>query len=111
MDIMNVYFTRNINGVMKDTRTMLEVYKGSFRNIPDDKLKTWKHYWTVSRPCGSYESGIVNIYKTRAKGVYALVTYCDGSFYPLICYSKLNKELIDGINEYKEYIKTLKKKN
>lgn len=110
-EYMQLYFTRRVDGVMKDTKVMVKVYKGSYRHIPDDKLKTWKHYMTLSRPCGHYESGIVNVYKTRTKGVYALVTYIDGSFYPLSCYSELDRELIEGIEEYKKYRETLRKKN
>ena len=100
-----LFFTRNIDGIYKDSRETVFCYRARWENLEDDKRKSWKHFITISRPCGSYESGIVNIYSTKQKDVYALVSYYDGSFYPLICYSKLNDKLLNDIREYKEYRK------
>ena len=100
---MELYFRYNIDGYWKEAKEKISCYHSSWKNIPDDKMKTWKHYITISRPCGHYESGIVHIYKTKKKDIFALVTYYDGSFYPLVTYSRLTANLIQAINEYKEY--------
>ncbi len=104
-----LFFNYVMNGTHYDFKAEVKAYKCSFQHIENDCRKTWKHFITVFRPCGSYESGIVHIYKTKKKDVYALVSYYDGSFYPLICYSKLNSELIERVKEYKDYLKNYKK--
>lgn len=80
----------------------IKLYKGSFKDfgkIDKDECKTWKHFLTVSRPCSYYESGLVNIYKTAKKGVYAIKTYYDGCFHPLVAYSHLSAEVIKAIED------------
>ena len=81
----------------------VEYYRGSFKDfkkIDKDECKSWKHFLTVSRPCSSMESGLVSIYKTAKKGVYAIKTYYNGCFYPLVAYTHLEngvKEAIDDV--------------
>lgn len=95
-----LFFTKKYNGKTVDLKTEVFCYKSAFQNLKNDRRKTWKYFAIVSRPCGTYESGIVNIYTTSTPGVFALVSYYDGSFYPLVSYSKLNKELIEAVKDY-----------
>ena len=80
----------------------VDYYRGSFKDfkgsITKDEHDSWKHYLTVSRPCSSMESGIVSIYETSKKGVYAMKTYYDGCFHPFICYTHLTDEVIKAID-------------
>lgn len=75
----------------------VDYYNGAFRG--KDNYKTWKNFLTVRRPCGSYESGIVNIYETTRKGVYALKTYFDVCFDPFVCYTRLSAEVVKAIDD------------
>lgn len=76
----------------------VDYYNGRFTR--KDTCKTWKNFLTVHRPCGSFESGIVNIYETSRKGVYALKTYFDGCFNPLVCYTRLSAEIVKAIDDF-----------
>ena len=75
----------------------VDCYKGSFTKR--DTCKSWIPFLTVSRPCGSFESGLVNIYKTTKNGVYALKTYFDGCFNPFVCYTRLSAEVVKDIDD------------
>ena len=79
----------------------VDFYNGGFRfyGVAKDTCKSWKPFLTVSRPCGSYENGLVNIYKTTKKGVYALKTYFDGCFNPFVCYTRLSAEVVKDIED------------
>ena len=75
----------------------VDYYNGAFKD--KDNYKTWKKILTVSRPHNSFESGIVTIYETSKKGVYALTTYFDGCFNPFVCYTRLSAEVIKDIDD------------
>lgn len=76
-----------------------EVIRSSWKHLKNDRLKSWKYLTTCSRPCNSFESGIVNIYKTTSKKLFALVSYYDGSFYLLVAYVKLPTEALKLIED------------
>lgn len=92
-----LYIPNKNNGYLEYGRFQVEAYRASFKNIKNDRHKSWKHFMTVSRPCGQYESGTVSVYKTSRKGVYALTSYYDGSFWPLVAYSKLSDEAVEAL--------------
>ena len=75
----------------------VDYYNGAFKDR--DSYKTWKPFLTVSRPCNSFESGLVNIFETSKKGVYALKTYFDGCFNPFVCYTRLSAEVVKDIDD------------
>lgn len=103
-----LFFTVKYDGKIVDLKTEVFCYKSAFQNLKNDRRKTWKYFSIVSRPCGKFESGTVTIYTTSTPGVFALVSYYDGCFYPLISYSKLNKELIEAIENYKKWVDSKK---
>lgn len=85
----------------------IEIYRGSFRDFHDvskDQCICWKHFLTVTRPCSSYESGLVSIYKTSKKGVYVVKTYYDGCFHPFIGYTHLTEEIIKDIEAVRVFV-------
>lgn len=75
----------------------VDYYNGVFRH--GDNHKTWKNFLTVTRPHSSFESGIVNIYRTSKNGVYAMKTYFDGCFNPFVCYTRLSAEIVKAIED------------
>ena len=80
----------------------IDVYSGRFRDfkkIDEDQCRTWKHLLTVTRPCNAYESGLVSIYRTSRKEVFAIKTYYDGCFWPYVCYTRLTDEILKAIDD------------
>lgn len=69
---ITLYIPNKNNGFLEYGHFQVEAYRASFKNIKNDRHKSWKHFLTVSRPCGQYESGTVSVYKTLAKAVSLL---------------------------------------
>lgn len=85
----------------------VEYYRGSFKDfkrIDKSEHDSWKHFLTVTRLCSSMESGLVSIYRTSKKGIYAMKTYYDGCFHPFICYTHLTDKVIKAIEDVRVFV-------
>ena len=91
----------------------IELYRGSFKDfgkVAENICRTWRHLLTVSRPCTYYESGLVTIYKTAKKGVYAIKTYYDGNFHPFVAYTHLSAQVIEAIDDIWTFVNARNKR-
>lgn len=95
---MTLYISKAKTPVEYEKMTV-EYYRGSFKDFKKIECNSWKHFLTVSRPCSSMESGLVTIYRTSKKTVYAMKTYFDGNFHPFICYTHLENGVKEAIED------------